>query len=61
MTYKRKTRDYYDIEQLTEEGWEVVSACETRKEAVQEVKEYRENQPEYPVRKKKRRERIETL
>jgi len=58
MTYQRKTRDYWDIEQQFEAGWEVVSACMTWKETRQELREYRENQPEFPVRSRKRRERI---
>lgn len=59
MTYQRKTRDYWDIEQQTEEGWEVVSSEVTRVDARRCLKDYRENQPEYPVRSIKRRERIQ--
>lgn len=60
MIYIRKTRDVFDIEQFTgsQYGWEVVSCEETRKEARQRAQEYRENQPEYPVRIKSRREKI---
>lgn len=61
MPYTRKTRDYWDIQQYTGApyGWESVSACETWKEAKQELRDYRENQPEYPVRARRKRERIE--
>jgi hypothetical protein len=61
MAYIRKTRDVFDIEQHTGPGygWEVVSSEETRKEAQRARREYQENQPEYPARIVKRRERLE--
>lgn len=59
MTYTRKTRDYWDIEQHTAEGWEVVSSTTTLRDAKRELREYRENQPQYPVRAVKHRERIQ--
>lgn len=61
MTYQRKTRDYWSIEQYTDSayGWEEVCAAETWKEAKQTLQEYRENQPEYPVRGMRRREKID--
>lgn len=60
MVYIRKTCDEYDIEQLTSEGWEVVS-CELTHEAARSCKrDYRQNQPEYPVRITKRRVKIQT-
>jgi hypothetical protein len=59
MAYKRKTRDYWSIQQHTSEGWEEVTAAETWKEARTTLKEYRANQPEYPVRARRKRERIE--
>ncbi len=52
--YIRKTRDEFQIHQNFGDGWEEVSCYETRKEAKQEMKEYRENQP-YPVKMIKRR------
>jgi hypothetical protein len=58
MAYVRKTRDEYDIEQHWDQGWEVVCSENTRREARQRLKEYRENQPEAPVRIKKRRVKI---
>jgi len=58
MAYQRKTRDYWDIEQHTGYGWEVVNAEETWKDAKRSLKEYRENQPMFGVRARKRRERI---
>ena len=60
MTYQRKTRDYWDIEQLTPQGWEVVNSEETNADRRRSIKEYRDNQPEYPVRSVKHRERIES-
>jgi hypothetical protein len=58
MAYVRKTRDEYQIQQYTSEGWEEVCAEETMKAAKQTKKEYRDNQPEYPVRIVKKRVRI---
>ena len=55
MTYQRKTVDEYDIEQDAGGGWEVVSSEANRKEANRAIREYRENQPEYPVRVHKHR------
>lgn len=62
MAYVRKTRDYWSIQQYTggQYGWEEVCAAETWKEAKQTVREYRENQPEYPARIRVKRERIES-
>lgn len=60
MAYIRKTRDYWSIQQYTgrEYGWEEVTAEDTWREARARLKEYRENQPEYPVRARRKRERI---
>ena len=60
MPYQRKTRDYWSIQQYTGNlyGWEEVCATETFREAKQTAKEYRENQPEYPVRIRCKREKI---
>jgi hypothetical protein len=55
VAYQRKTEDEYQIHQKTEEGWEEVCAESTWKEARQTLKEYRENQPEYPVKSVKKR------
>lgn len=59
MSYKRKTRDYWDIEQWTGSEWEAVNAETTWTGTRRSLKEYRENAPEYSYRAKKRRERIE--
>jgi hypothetical protein len=47
--------DEYQIHQHTAEGWEEVSAYQTRKEAKADLKAYRENQPEYAVKIVKKR------
>jgi hypothetical protein len=60
MAYIRKTRDEYDIEMLSTEGWEIVDCRETRKEAIASKKEYQQNQPEYQYRVKHHRVRIES-
>jgi hypothetical protein len=61
MTYQRKTRDYWSIQQYTgaEYKWEEVNAEDTWKDAKRSLREYRENQPEYPVRARRKRERIQ--
>lgn len=63
MSYTRKTRDIWDVEQYTgpQYGWEVVTAEDRRKDALARLREYRENQPDYPVRLRPRRERIEQV
>lgn len=61
MAYVRKTRDVWSIEQYTggQYGWEEVCEEDSWREARARLKEYRANQPEYPVRAKRRREYIE--
>ena len=61
MRYKRKTRDYWDVEANYGygDGWEAVTAEETWKEARERLKEYRENEPGVPFRARRKRERIE--
>lgn len=60
MAYVRKTKDVFVVRvKYTEtDGWEDVTAEETRLEARKRAKEYRENEPGYPVRISKSRERI---
>ena len=59
MAYIRKTRDEYDIEMYTPYGgWEIVDCHETRKEALQSIKDYRVNQSEYDYRIKHHRVKI---
>lgn len=53
MAYQRKTEDEFQIHQFLDGQWEEVSCCSTRKDAKEEIKEYRANQPEYPVKIKK--------
>lgn len=60
MTYKRKTRDLFDIEGLYSYGWESVTCEETRKDARERLKEYKENEPGTAFRLRKYREPIET-
>ena len=47
---ERKTREEFQIQGNYGQGWEEVTAEDTRKEAQARLKEYRENQPEYPHR-----------
>jgi hypothetical protein len=59
-TYQCKTRDVYEVQQYTGPGygWECVTAEETSGEAVKRLREYRREQPQYPARLVKTRERI---
>ena len=45
---------HYEIQQYTGKlhGWETVGSCPCAESAEKEMELYRENQPEYPVRKK---------
>jgi hypothetical protein len=52
-----KWADEYDVEQRTSEGWEVVCSAHTRAKANEDVRSYRQNQPEYAVRIKHRKVR----
>lgn len=63
MPYIRKTYDEYQILQNFGygDGWEEVSTEPTYKQANEAVKEYRQNQPEYPVKIKKVRIRKKEL
>jgi hypothetical protein len=58
--YVRKTKDLWVIETWYNPRWEVVSYDETRKEARQTLKDYRDNQPEYAHRMRLTREKITT-
>ena len=55
MAYKRKTEDEFHIEAcLPAYGWEMVTIETTRKEARDQIKRYRENQPgQYRIIKKR--------
>ena len=59
MAYTRKTRDLFDILGLYSGSWEPVTCEETRKEARERLKEYRENEPGTAFKIRKYRERIE--
>jgi hypothetical protein len=50
MTYIRKTRDEFQLHINYGQGWEHEISEDTRKEAKQRQKEYRENCPQYPTR-----------
>jgi hypothetical protein len=57
MTYVRLTRDEWRVEQNFGygygDGWEEVCVEETHAEGRARLREYRENQPEYPARLRK--------
>lgn len=58
--YKRKTTDEWNIQGRygSRYGWEDVSAYDNWREAREDLKAYRENEPEYPHRLTKRRIKI---
>jgi hypothetical protein len=48
MTYTRKTRDEWTIYGNYGNGWEEVTTETSHSEARERLKEYRDNEPEYP-------------
>lgn len=52
MTYQRKTRDEWQVQgdYGYGHGYEEVTAADTRKEAMQYLREYRENEPGIPFK-----------
>lgn len=56
--YVRKTYDEYVIEMLTSQGWELATTEVTYKAARANLKEYRENAPEYAYRLRMQRVKI---
>jgi hypothetical protein len=59
MTYQRKTRDVFTVQGFYFGTWEDETSENTRREAIERLKEYRENMPEYAHRLIKTREKIE--
>jgi len=55
MPYQRKTEDEYQIHQYHLGHWEEVHCESTRRAVVQSLKNYRKNQPQYPVKIVKKR------
>lgn len=59
MVYQRKTCDVWYLWVNYGQGYELELTEETREEARQRLKEYKENCPQYPCYISKHRERIE--
>ena len=59
MTYVRKTKDEYEIQGNYGYGWDVETVEETWKDALRCLKDYRDNEPQYPFYIKKSRIRKE--
>ena len=59
IMYIRKTQDVYTVQGLYFGNWEDETSENTRKEAIERLKEYRANMPEYAHRLIKTREKIE--
>jgi hypothetical protein len=60
MSYKRKTRDEWQLHVNYGQGWEHEISEDSFREARDRRREYRENCPEYPVRLLCKRVRIES-
>lgn len=58
MAYKRKTQDIYEIQGHYGSGWEAVTEETTFSDARQMLKDYNDNETQYPHRIRKRRELI---
>lgn len=56
--YIRKTRDEYNIEGNYGYGWDYIITAEDKKDAKRLLKEYQENESNYPHRIKKHRVKI---
>ena len=56
--YIRKTKDDYEVQGYYSQDWEAVCSEDTRKEARMRLKEYTENEPQYPHRIVKKRVRL---
>lgn len=56
--YQRKTTDEFTIQGNYGQGWEDVTAEDNRREARERLKEYRENEPQYPHRLITRRVKV---
>ena len=61
MAYERKTIDTWELQLNYGCGWEYTLTEYIRKEARERLKEYRENQPQYPERLVKKRVRKEAI
>ena len=61
MAYERKTIDTWELQLNYGYGWEYTLTEFTREEARARLKEYRENQPQYPARLVKKRVRKEEV
>lgn len=58
MAYKRKTEDEFQIHGDYGYGFEEVTCETTRKDAIQTLKDYRENQPQAVFKMVKKRVRL---
>lgn len=58
MPYIRSTKDVFEIQGNFGQGWECVTAEETRKDAGVQLRCYRENDTKYSYRIVKKREKL---
>jgi hypothetical protein len=61
MAYVRKTVDEWHTQGNYGCGWETVTIDDNKKDAMQMLRDYRENEPEYPHRLIKKRVRKENV
>lgn len=59
--YARKTADVWILEGNYGCGWEYILEESTREEGMERLREYRENQPQFPVRLIKKRVKKEEM
>jgi hypothetical protein len=59
MTYKRKTKDIFEIHSDFGYGFEYTCTCDNWRDARFQLRTYRTNQPQYPHKIVKYRERIQ--
>ena len=59
MAYIRKTKDEFQVHGNYGQGWEEVTCEDSRKEARQRLKEYRENDPDHTYKLVCKRVKIE--
>ncbi len=58
MSYTRKTRDEYEVQGNYGYGWEMVTCEDSRKEAKERLREYRENETGVAFKIVKRRVKL---
>ena len=58
MRYERKTEDIFNLYGYYYGTWEILTSEKTKPAIKQRAKEYRENEPQTPIKIEKKREKI---